>query len=317
MNGMSWSAVCLVTALSSVLYWLLSGYYPTTETVHESFKGKKVVVTGASQGIGKSLVLELARNEAHVVMISRSTTKLEAARTEVLSQFPGAQLEILPADLSSKAACLKAVDKALALLGGGIDTLILNHITSSRFGTWLEDNADHNTDEGQDFLEPLFAANTFSYIWMATAAMPALQRSNLGGRLGVVTSLAGHIGTPKTAAYSASKHALHGFFDALRLELQLLPPPPTVPQVPRINPNPSITLCSIGATDTEGASEVKHKLSASLQWDPPDWAAKSILRGIASRKREIFHPHHLVFPAIVMNLIAPDLLDYILLDTMR
>ena len=109
----------------------------------------------------------------------------------------------------------------------------------------------------------------------------------------------GHVGPPKNAAYSATKHALHGFFDSLRTELKLL----------RIH-NVGITLCAIGATDTEGAAEVKVQLN-NVVWDPPEDAAKSIIYGTAHRLRDIYHPHHLVFPIIILNAISPALVDFI------
>ena len=121
----------------------------------------------------------------------------------------------------------------------GIDYLVLNHITSSHYGTWLVDNQK----EDHDFISDMFHVNTFSYIWLATAAMNALKESK--GKIAIVSSLASHIGIPRTAVYAATKHALGGFFNSLRLELMYL------------GIDVGITICSIGATDTEGASVVK------------------------------------------------------------
>lgn len=112
-------------------------------------------------------------------------------------------------------------------------------------------------------------------------------------------SITGYVGTPKTSVYSATKHALHGFFNALRVEMKLL----------GIN-NVGITICAIGATDTEGASEVKTKLK-TVTWDPPAPAALAIIRGTAARLQAIYHPHHLVFPVKILNTIAPELIQYI------
>ena len=110
-----------------------------------------MIVTGASQGIGKSIVFELARRgAAHVVLVSRSEAKLLAAKNEILAEVPSAQLSILPADLSNKAASVEMIHSATSLLGGSLDTLILNHITGSRFGTWLIDNKLNNNKNNND-----------------------------------------------------------------------------------------------------------------------------------------------------------------------
>jgi short-subunit dehydrogenase len=95
---------------------------------------------------------------------------------------------------------------------------------------------------------------------------------------------------------------LHGFFNALRVELALL------------EKNVPITLCAIGATDTEGAKKVKELMPSDVDWASASSAAASILRGAAKKKREIFHPHHLVFPATFIYNIFPSFIDHTLLS---
>lgn len=205
-------------------------------------------------------------------------------------------LHVLPVDLSSRTSCEEAVKSAVALMGG-LDYLILNHITSADRASQLAPVA---VAEGTDFDEPthILTINTLSYIWLTRAALPTLLGSN--GNLVVVSSLAGHIGVPRTALYAASKHALHGFFDALRVELAMA------------NEDVAVTLCAIGATDTEGAAPAKARLT-SIQWDPPEAAAEAIVRGGATRQREIFHPHRTLFPVVVLRAFVPSIVDRILM----
>lgn len=178
-------------------------------------RGKRSIVTGASLGIGKHLAKELALNGVgQVVLAARSAPKLEALKLELELESNGIKVFVVPVDLSNKESCETLVATSLALMGG-LDYLVLNHITSSRFGTWLVDNK--NSEEGHSFLQSMFNVNTFSYVWLATAAMDALQTSH--GAIAVVSSLAGHVGVPKTSVYSSSKHALHGFFNSLRIEV--------------------------------------------------------------------------------------------------
>jgi short-subunit dehydrogenase len=293
-----WVLSTLAVALIAIgLYYAYERPFPT-----EQVMGKRVLITGASQGIGKALVEEYARRGAsHLVIASRNKVKLEAVKDKVIAKYPGTKIIVIPTDLSSNEASKTLIDSALIALGG-LDVLVLNHITSSRFGTWLVDAAQ--SSEGHSFLPEMFAVNTMSYIWLTTHAMDAILAS--GGQIGVVSFLAGHAASPKVAAYSASKHALHGFFDAFRIELQYLK-----------MTNVTVTICAIGATDTEGASEVKAKLSSSIEWYPASSAASAIVRGIAEKKREIFFPFHLVYPSYLLKTFVPDLFDYILLQTLE
>ena len=252
-----------------------------------ALSGKTIIITGGSQGIGKAIAEECVKlGIAEVLIASRSSSKLSAVKLQLeqLALSLGKSVKVLTyeVDLSSEENCTSLIKYAETEMGS-IDFLILNHITNSRFGLWLTENAllpgGHRL-----VIDEMFNVNTFSYIWLATAALPALSKSN--GHISVVSSLAGHIGVPKTAVYSATKHALHGFFNSLRVELKILG-----------NEKVAITLCSIGATATEGARGVMKKMGNKVHWDPPGLAAIAILRGAVNRKREIFHPHHLVFPA--------------------
>lgn len=162
--------------LLALLYWLLMGHrvVPSFFTVGR-VRGQHVLITGASQGIGRSLVEEYAKRGAkHIVIASRNRQKLDAVKAVTQQRYPSVAITVIPADLSSERRCQELVRKALRAFGaGGLNTLVLNHITSSRFGTWLGDAK--NGPEGHGFLREMFEVNTFSYIWLATAAMEALQ----------------------------------------------------------------------------------------------------------------------------------------------
>ena len=290
--GYGWAAA-IAAAVSWWLLWTSSSGRPL------SLSGSNAIVTGASQGIGHSLVFELAKcGAANIVVASRSEDRLRALAASIEHDFKGqTRVHVVVSDLSTQESADALIQKSLTLLDQKLDVLILNHITSSRFGPWL-------ARSDQSFVPAMFAVNTFSYIWAATAAAEALGRT--GGRIGVVSSLAGHVGTPKTAIYSATKHALHGFFNAFRAELAY-----AAPEFQRI----SVTLCAIGATETPGAAEVKDQISSLVSWDSPDWAAEAIVRGVGARKREIFHPFHVVYPAVLLHQFLPSLFDRILVFT--
>uniref|UniRef100_A0A8D2MUP1 11-beta-hydroxysteroid dehydrogenase 1 n=1 Tax=Zonotrichia albicollis TaxID=44394 RepID=A0A8D2MUP1_ZONAL len=126
--------------------------------------------------------------------------------------------------------CLQPSPPALMpvfLLAGGLDMLILNHVGASYFG-FFDGDVEH--------VRKLLEINFLSYVAMATSALPMLKESE--GSIVVVSSMAGKVGFPFTAPYSATKFALDGFFSSLRQEFTIQ------------NINVSITLCILGFIDT-------------------------------------------------------------------
>jgi short-subunit dehydrogenase len=111
---------------------------------------------------------------------------------------------------------------------------------------------------------------------------------------------------PMVTTYSATKHALHGFFSSLRTELRYQ----------QVN-NIGVTICAIGATDTEGASYAKEQMTTAVEWDSAKDAAHAIIVGVATRKRDIYHPFHKLYPVILLNEYWPSLVEYILLTVLK
>lgn len=285
----------IAAAVAALCYYILFPLDPLLVNP-DHLVGKRVLITGASLGIGKHLAFEYAdRRVSHMVLISRSLDGLAKVRDGIFERNPGLsgglKIDILAADLSSEAASVRAVDQSAALMGG-LDILVLNHVTRSILDSWLD-------IEGRfEYMLETFNVNTFSYIWMATASIDHLNKSS--GQIVVVSSFAGHVGTPKTAIYSAAKHALHGFFDGFRNEL-----------IMSGMGNIAITMCAIGSTDTEGATSFKKRIT-TVTWDPPGDAAAAIVNGGALRRRDIYHPQHIVYPSVLLDKIYPAGLDYFL-----
>lgn len=268
--------------------------------VNHAVQGKNVIVTGSSMGIGRSLAFKFAENGAkNIVIVSRSAERLEKVKSEIIAVYPSVRIHVIARDLSSEENCKTLIEESLSLIGT-LDYLVLNHITSSRYGLWFSNSNGETKDNS--FFDDILHTNTFSYVWLANHAMKYLIKSS--GKIAVVSSLAGHVGTPFTAAYAASKHALHGFFYAMRNELKIM----------GVN-NVGITLCAIGATDTEGARDVKEKLT-SVQWDSADDAAVAIIKGMVTEKRDIYHPHHKIYPTVIIYALYPEAIDSILRNVM-
>jgi short-subunit dehydrogenase len=167
------------------------------------FAGKVVVVTGASQGIGKALCLELAAQRPRLVLAARDATALEAVAAECRAW--GAETLVVPTDVGDEAAC-----RALVEHFAGVDVLVNNA------GIGMLARFENVTD--LSLYERLMRVNYLGSVYPTFYALPHLKRSR--GQVVAVSSLAGLNGVPLRTAYAATKHAQMGFFDSLRIELR-------------------------------------------------------------------------------------------------
>eukprot|EP01135_Chromosphaera_perkinsii_P007457 Nk52_evm9s859 gene=Nk52_evmTU9s859 len=176
----------------------------------ETFKGKIVWITGASGGIGKEIALMLCKHGAKVILSARNKQKLEECKKECEAIQRGcAQILILDVGECRKEDYSNAKMEEAVKLFGTIDVLVNNAGISSR-GTVIE--------TGMGVYESLFNVDFFGTVGLTKAVLPILIAKNCG-RIIVVSSLQGKLGLGGRSAYSSAKHALHGFFDALRIEL--------------------------------------------------------------------------------------------------
>lgn len=224
-------AVCWV----AVLYWRLR--LASWDTARAELKGARCLVTGSSSGIGAEIARHLARCGAHVVLTAppAEQTQLEAVAA-ACSSLGAAGVHIVTADLGSRPACARLVGDSAAALGGGLDLVVLNHFFPL-FEPW---------ETTMDLAERKVQVDFLAYAFVAEAALPVLDSSPRGGRLAVVSSVAGWSGVPYAALYSACKHAVMGFFRSLRMERAMLCPASRV----------SITLCTLGNIDTATARRI-------------------------------------------------------------
>ena len=171
------------------------------------YAGKVVVVTGASQGIGKALCLELAGQRPRLVLAARDGAALESVAASCRSR--GAEALVVPTDVADEAACRALVERAVAAFSA-LDVLVNN--AGMGMLARLEDVTDLS------LYERLMRVNYLGSVYPTAYALPHLKRS--GGQIVAVSSLAGLSGVPMRTAYAATKHAQVGFFDSLRVELR-------------------------------------------------------------------------------------------------
>jgi short-subunit dehydrogenase len=169
-------------------------------------QGRRIILTGASEGIGRALALELAGRGARLALAARDRQRLESLAQECRGR--GGDARALPTDVTSSQDCEWLVNETVAAFGG-IDVVIHNAgITMwSRFDA-LQDLS---------IFERIMEVNYLAPVRLTALSLPHLKQSR--GILVAVASLAGLTGVPERSGYAASKHAMIGFFDSLRIEL--------------------------------------------------------------------------------------------------
>lgn len=168
-----------------------------------TFEKKVVIITGASSGIGLATAREFAANGARLVLAARSEDKLQEIAGE-LSLLT--DVLCVKTDVSVMEDCKNLIDKTIDRFGG-IDILINNAGISMR--------ALFN-DMDLSVMERLMAVNFWGTVYCTKFALPWLLKSK-GSVVGVI-STAGYKGLPARTGYSASKFAINGFLDTLRVE---------------------------------------------------------------------------------------------------
>ncbi len=170
-----------------------------------SFKGATVLVTGAGGGLGRATSLRFAAAGANIAALDKDAAAVENLRAELEAR--GTNGLALPCDITDASACERAVAAAVERFGA-IDVLVNNAGMSHRSGFAVTDVA---------VIRRVMEVNFFGAVHCTKAALPHLVARR--GLIVAVSSVAGYTPLIARTGYSASKHAMHGFFDSLRTEL--------------------------------------------------------------------------------------------------
>ena len=234
---------------------------------------KIIVITGASDGIGAEMARQLAGSHGAQVALVLAARD-EARLNQVASQCAalGAQTLVVPSDVSLEPACRALIAQTIAAYGR-IDALINNA------GISAQALFDEVKAEDLAWYEQLMRVNLWGSVWCTHAALPYLKQSR--GSIVAVSSLAGLFGVPGRTAYSSTKFAMTGFFEALRAELKTA-------GVSVTTAYPGVVATQIrhhglnAAGQTAGSSGLKEDNAMSVEE-----CAQLILQGMNSRQREV------------------------------
>jgi short-subunit dehydrogenase len=232
------------------------------------FTGKVAWITGASSGIGEALVYEFAERGAKVIISSNDLAGLERVKKDVGSD--SGMITCVPFDLSDTSGIEKVVEQQISS-AGKIDYLLNIGGISQR----------SKIEETPVWLDrKIFEINYFGTIALTKAVLPYMI-GNKSGHILATSSISGRFGFPLRSAYSASKQALHGFFETLYLENKTNNIRTSV-----IIPGRVSTNISLHALDGKGKEfgKMDDVLAKGLS---PRKAAKIIIKGIIKNKREI------------------------------
>jgi short-subunit dehydrogenase len=167
-------------------------------------EGKVAVITGASSGIGRALAEEFGKRKARIVIAARSAENLALVETQL--KAGGAEVLSVVTDVSREEDCKRLIDAAVERFGG-VDILVNNAGISMRALF---------ADVELDVIRRLMDINFWGTVYCTKYALPYLLKSK--GSVTGVSSIAGFKGLPGRTGYSASKFAMQGFLETLRIE---------------------------------------------------------------------------------------------------
>ena len=232
-----------------------------------ALRGARVWLTGASSGIGAALAEELARAGARVAL----TARREAALEEIAGRLGAGGALVAPADVTDRAGLGRVVER-IEKEWGGIDLAVFNA------GLYVP--VDGVEIKAEDY-ESTFAVNYFGVLHGIEAVVPGMLLRG-GGRVAAVSSLAGELPLPRSAAYGSSKAALTYLMRTLRFDLR-----------PR---GIGVTLIQPGFVKTPMVRQNDFWMPGLMDVEK---AARVVAEGLARGRDEISFPRRLAIPTKV------------------
>lgn len=255
-----------------------------------NIKGKVVIVTGASSGIGEATAREFAKEGARIVLAARRVDKLQELAGEIAAMNSGAETLVIQADLS-KLEDIQAMIRQTLERFNRIDVLVNN----AGFGRldWLE-----NLDPVKD-IQAQIDVNVMGVIQTTRQVLPVMIEQRSGSIINMC-SMAGLVGTPTYSIYAASKHAVHGFSEALRREVK-----PWGIDVSLIYPGGVVT----EFTQHAGIKRKTNAKTPAFMLLTAEQVGQAVVKLVRNPKRMLVIPW-LWNVTVFMNKFLPGLVDY-------
>ena len=240
------------------------------------FSGKTVIITGASSGLGRQLARDLAVQGANCVLFGRNEDKL--AQTLALCEEAGAQAITVVGDVTQSADCERLVNESVARFGG-VDI----YISNAGISMW----APFEEVKDLGIFRRLIEVNYLGAVHGAHFALPYLQKSC--GQFAAIASIQSKVAVPYHTGYVASKHALEGFCEALRCDLEgkevnVLTVYPHWIRGTDMRAN----ACSADGKVLKGSGRSHNRESIT-----PEECSKAVLEALGKRKGELIIPNKL------------------------
>ncbi|RSD27342.1 SDR family NAD(P)-dependent oxidoreductase [Mesobacillus subterraneus] len=233
-----------------------------------SLKGKNIIITGASGGIGAEIAKLCAARGANLILLARGIDKLEVLKKELQSKY-AINVHAQKLDVSDTDS-IKAVFSQVLSEIGQVDILVNN----AGFGVF-----DFAHEAKIDEIKSMFDVNVVGLMACTAMVLPGMKMRRSGHIINIA-SQAGKIATPKSSVYSASKHAVLGYTNSLRMEVA-----DDHIYVTSVNPGP-IATNFFDVADKQG-TYVKNVKRFMLQ---PEYVAKQVVDRMLTRTREINLP---------------------------
>lgn len=231
-------------------------------------KNQIVWITGASSGIGEALVYEYNRAGAYLIISARNRDELFRVKSNCINQI---NVHVLPLDLEQTETLAQKAKDALRIFGK-IDVLINSGGISQR-ALGLETDLSVS--------QKIMTVNFWGTVALSKAVLPQMI-ANGSGQIVAISSLVGKFGTQYRTAYSASKHALHGYFDSLRCEI-------TEPNVRILIACPGFVRTKVTINALKGDGQAQNIMDKAVdQGIAPEACAKAIIKAIADKKEEVY-----------------------------
>jgi short-subunit dehydrogenase len=261
----------------------------SSESLQPSLAGQVAVITGASMGIGEAIAHLFVRHGARVVLLSRDSGRIEAARVRVGNQD---QTMALACDVRNR----EEIDRAIGLT--------MHHY--QRIDIWVN-NAGHGILDSVAAVSmgdtrETFETNFFGAMEAMQAVLPVMRQQGSGAIINI-SSVAGHIPIPFHGVYSATKFAMNALGKAARVEL-------AAAGINVLTVCPGYVRTEFAANAIKGA-EPKRVRPRSARGISSERVARAVLTGYLGNKREVIVPWTMI-PAIKLYLLFPGIVERVM-----